>query len=302
MEILLYGALLLSVLGVSGKQFAMKRCGALTPGLFNSVCINALRAVICIAVSVLLWLMTGGGATNALGHVCIVLGGIGTAINLLMWILASRMVSLIMIEAVTTVTTMIFPMLLAPLLYNGESATLLQWIGCIMILVAIFCFTGAKGEKKEGSHFAKILTVGICALGAGLAAISKKYYSYYVKNAGLGSNEYYTMMSFVVILVGFAVLFAVFYRKEKAAGGGRVQLPYKKVWIFVLLAAASLYVNELFAVYASALPSAVYYPLNRGLTVVFTFILDVLVFKDKVTVKKLIGLVLITVSVVFVNI
>lgn len=302
MDILLYGALLLSVLGVSGKQFAMKRCGSLTPGLFNSVCINALRSTICIIVSVIIWLCVDGGAANALGHVCIVFGGIGTAINLLMWILSSRMVSLIMIEAVTTVTTMVIPMVLAPWLYNGESASLLQWIGCIMILVSVPCFTGAKGEKKEGSLLKKIVTVGICAAGAGLAAISKKYYSYYVKDIGNGSNEYYTMMSFAVILLSFLILFSILYRKEKNANGGKVELPYKKVWAFILLAAASLYVNELFAVYASALPSAIYYPLNRGLTVVFTFVLDVLVFKDKVTPKKIFGLILITTAVVLVNI
>ncbi len=302
MQILLYGALLLSLLGVSGKQYAMKRCGAIAPGLFNSVCINAMRAAICIAVSVVIWLSTGGGATNGLGHICILLGGLGTACNLLAWILSSRLVSLILIEAVTAVTTTVIPLLLAPLLYNGERATLLQWVGCLMILGAIFCFVSVSGEKKEGSLPLKILTVGICALGAGVASVSKKYYSYYVESAGNGSNEYYTMMSFAVILVTFAVLFAVFYRKEKTAHGGKIELPYKKVWPFILIAAAMLYMYELFAVYASALPSAIYYPLTRGLTVVFAFVLDVLVFKDKITFKKIVGLLLITVAVVLINI
>ena len=300
MEIFLYAALLLGLLAVSGKQFAMKKCGALAPGAFNSACINLLRAVICMAVSVVIWLAAGGGTTNALGYVCIALGGIGTAFNLLAWILSSRLVSLMLLETVTTVATMIVPMLLAPILYQGERIGPLPWLGCALILASLLCFVGKREEKKEGTPLSKLLTVGLCAVSAGLAAISKKYYTFYVESAGDGSSEYYTMMSFAVVLLTMLVLFAAFYGKEKKQKG-RVELPYSRVWIFILIAAVCLYVAELFTVYASALPSAVYYPLNRGLAAVFTFLLDAIVFKDKVTPKKLVGLAMVCVAIVLVN-
>lgn len=300
MELFLYGALVLSILGTTGKQFAMKHCGGRAPGLFNSICINAMRAVICLAVSLIIWLVKDGAATNTLGYLCIVAGGVGTAINLLTWILSSRLVSLIFLEAVITVTTMVIPMLLSPVLYNGESASPLQWLGCGMILFSILCFSSPSREEKKGSLPAKIAAVGICAASAGLAAIAKKYFSYYVESKGQGSNEYYTMMSFVVILIVFAVMFLFFAAKERKEKG-RVSLPYARVWPFILLAAVMLYVNELFSTYASALPSAIYYPALRGLATVSTFLLDVIAFKDKVTLRKLIGLLLITVAVVVIN-
>ena len=300
LEIFLYGALLLSLFAVSGKQFAMKKCGAIAPGVFNSACINLMRAVICMAVSVVIWLAAGGGAANALGHVCIALGGIGTAFNLLAWILSSRLVSLVLLETVTTVATMVVPMLLAPILYQGERVGLLPWLGCVLILASLFCFMGKGEEKKEGTPLSKLLTVGLCAVSAGLATICKKYYTFYVESAGNGSSEYYTMMSFAVVLLTMLVLFAVFYGKEKKEKG-KVALPYPRVWVFILIAAVCLYVAELFMVYASALPSAIYYPLNRGLSTVFTFLLDVIVFKDKVTSKKLVGLIMVCAAIVLVN-
>ena len=81
----------------------------------------------------------------------------------------------------------------------------------------------------------------------------------------------------------------------------KVELPYKKVWIYVLIAAVSLYLTELFMVYATRLPSAIYYPLSRVLTVGCSFLLDVIVFKDKITSKKLIGLVTVILAIILVN-
>ena len=81
MDILLYGALLMSQLGTTGKQFAMKKCGRIAPGPFNSVCINMARSLICLIVSIFIWLITGGGTTTFVGHLIIIISGIGTAFN-----------------------------------------------------------------------------------------------------------------------------------------------------------------------------------------------------------------------------
>ncbi|MBQ9131319.1 MAG: hypothetical protein IJX62_02445, partial [Clostridia bacterium] len=122
--------------------------------------------------------------------------------------------------------------------------------------------------------------------------------------------EYFTLMSFVAVFLFFLLLFPLFYNIEKAKlsrnvdaseSQGKVQLPYKKVWMFILTAAVSLYVVELFATYASQLPSTIYYPVSRGLTLISFFLLDVIAYKDKVTVKKILGLVIILIGIVFVN-
>ena len=99
MTALLYGAMLVAQMGTCAKAYAMKRCGALTPGPFNSVCINLARSLICVSVSLAIWLVGDGSATTATGHTVILLAGIGTALNLFSWILSTRYVSLILIES-----------------------------------------------------------------------------------------------------------------------------------------------------------------------------------------------------------
>lgn len=300
LQFLLYGALVLSILGTSGKQFAMKRCGALAGGVFNSACINFARAAICLIVSLVIWAIDGGGSTNALGHGLSILGGASTAICLLTWIIASTQVSLTLIEAAFTLTSMVIPLILAPFLYPGESVSVVQWIGCALVFASLFCFGNGARRKAEGGSLVGLIALFISAIGNGAAAISKKYYTYYVTAAGDGGVAYYTLLSFAVALLLFFGVFAVMALRKKQHGE-RVELPFRRTWIFILIAAVGLYVYELFATYASDLPSAIYYPLSRGLTLLATFLLDVIVFREKVTIKKLIGLVIILVAVVLIN-
>ncbi len=303
-----YISLLISQVGLTGKQWAMKKCGKETPGIFNSICINGARSLICLLVSAVIWALSGGGVTTAAGHAVAVISGVGTALNLFTWILASNIVPLILIECLSMIGSMIIPMILAPYIYSGDAVSLLQWVGCALIFLSVFLFLNRGSEKKSDSSTAyKMLIVTVCTLGTTLTSVFKKYYIVHFSDVGKGSVEYFTLISFAVVFVFFALLFAPAYslaekRLSANGGDGNVQLPFKKVWIYILTAAVLLYVNELFVVYAAELPSAIYFPLSRALAVSATFLLDVIVFKDKVSVSKLIGLALVIVSVVLINI
>ena len=305
-----YIALIIAQLGINGKQYSMKKCGRLAPGPFNSICINTMRALICVFVSLILWLIAGGGITTPLGHLIIILSGIGTALNLFTWILSSRFVSLTLLESICMIGSLLVPMFLAPVLFNGESVSILQWIGAILVFVAVFLFMNKdSSSKKEGTALQKVLIVFFCAIGITVATIFKKYYNVHIFKNALGSEEYFTFINFITILAVFSVLFAIFYKLEavkiasKSGDGAtsKVELPYKKVWFFVIIAAASLFINELFTVYANQLDAAIFLPFSKGLNVACTFIMDAIVFKDKITVKKIIGLVTVIVAIVLVT-
>lgn len=310
MDLILYGALLLAQAGTSAKQFAMKNCGRLAPGAFNSICINLARSLICLAVSMIIWLFTDGSSTTFFGHVIIIIAGIGTAFNLFTWILSSQLVSLTLIEIVSMIGSMVIPLILAPYLYNGDTVSPVQWLGCALIFVSVFLFMN-KGKKsvKKGSALQKIVIVAICAISITLASVFKKYYTYYITAKGLGSIEYFTFINFVTVLAVFLMLFAVYYMSERkraviistAGERPKVEFPYKRVWGHIFVAAVALYVNELFTSYATQLPSAIYYPLSKGLAVGCTFLLDVTVFKEKITVKKLVGFAVVIVAVILIN-
>lgn len=305
MILLLYGALLLSQFGTSAKQFAMKHCGVKTPGTFNSVCINLARSVICLIVSAVIWIVTDGKASNFSGHIMMITAGIGTALTLLTWILSSRLISLTLLESVGMIGSLIIPLLVAPFLYEGDAVSPIQWIGCILIFVSLFLFTNKDtNQKKESGLISKIIILSIYLSGTAVSMVLRKYYTYHITANNLGSIEYFTFIGFVSACLFFITLFFVFYKKEKmqlTKDQTKVELPYKKIWKYILLAGVALYIFELFASYAAQLPSAIYYPLSRGLCVVCTFLLDVIAFKDKVTPKKIIGLIVVLIAIVLIN-
>ncbi len=292
-----YIAILLAQIGLNGKQYSMKKCGTLAPGPFNSICINTMRSVICIIVSLIIWLIADGKATTPFGHLIISISAVGTAINLFTWIMSSRLISLTLLEAILTLGKLMGPLILVPVLFKNESVSPFQWVACGLIIVAVFLFV-EKGNKKDGSTIKKILLVALCGLSLAVAVVFKKYYVAQIVKKGLGSVEYFTFINFVVVILTFAILFPIYYHKEsiklRADGSdAKPELPFKRVWLFVILAAASLYLNELFTVYANELDAAIYAPLSNGLNIVCTFILDIVVFKDKITVKKLVGLIIV---------
>ena len=142
-----------------------------------------------------------------------------------------------------------------------------------------------------------------------MASVLKKYYTFHITAKDLGSIEYFTFIGFVTVLAVFLVLLAIYYKQEKKQALAtcevgqkvKVEFPYRKVWVYILIAGVSLYVNELATSYATQLPSAIYYPLSKGLGVGCTFLLDVIVFKDKITVRKVIGFFVIILAIILIN-
>lgn len=292
-----YVAILIAQVGLNGKQYAMKKCGTLAPGPFNSICINTMRSVICIIVSLVIWLIADGAATTPFGHFIIAVSAVGTAINLFTWIMSSRLISLTLLEAILTLGKLIGPLLCVPFLFKSETVNPFQWIVCGLIIISVFLFV-EKGNKKDGSPIKKVLLLALCGLSLAVSVVFKKYYVAEIVKQGLGSVEYFTFINFVVVILTFAILFPIYYHREsvklRADGSdAKPELPYKKVWLFVFLAAASLYLNELFTVYANELDAAIYAPLSNGINIACTFVLDIVVFKDKITLKKIIGLVIV---------
>lgn len=310
MFLIQYLALIVSSGGNALKQYAMKNCGRRAPGAFNSVCINMARAVICTVVSLIFWLMTDLATTNGTGYFIAVMAGISNAVSLFSWILAAGFIPMSLIEIFSTFGSLVAPMLLAPLLFGGDSVGVLQWVGCIILVISVFTFIGpirssGAEERKSGDMIFKIIIVTMQTVSTGANTILQKYYNFHVYAKGQGTMEYFNLISFCVMVVAFLIAFLCFYlfKRESISGeGGKVVLPYKRVWAFIIMAGLGLYIAQYGSGIASELPSAVYFPLSKSAIMIETFILDTVVFKDKFTLRRLIGITLVIAAVVLVNI
>ncbi len=319
MELLLcYGALILAQVGTTFKEYSMKNCSKLAPGPFNSVFINLCRSAICTVVCFLIWIIWDRTTTSSMGHLAIIMAGLGTALQLFTWMLAAKIVSLSFINITSMIGSMLLPMILAPYLFDEAPVSIYAYIGSALIFVSMYFFANekvdkTKKEKNAKGLIAKILIVVGCGVGASMAAIFRNYYTRIVK----GTNFYYLFITFLTMLVCFGILFIAYYflekkRLKKLATGElglnsiaqvntdvKVQLPFKKIWYFILIAAAAQFCYEFGSNEALGI-GPIYYPLARGLMVICTFVLDVLYFKDKLTWKKLVGLAIVLCAIVLV--
>ena len=308
-----YLAILFANCGNAMKQYAMKNCGRRAPGGFNSICINFGRCIICFLVSLIFWFTVGMGGADPEGNVVTVLSGIGNAVSLFSWILASGFIPMSLIEIFNTFGSLVVPMILAPYIYNGDSVSAVQWIGCILLVISVLLFIDMPKKKSDAETVetrnscglgVKIAIVTASAVGTGAGTIFQKYYVLNTVEKGLGTIEYFKMLSVIVMMGVFAIGFLWYVLTKRASisdESGRIMLPYKRVWVFIIMAAIGLYICQYFSGIASKLPSAIYFPLLKGVAIAETVLLDTLVFKDKLTLKRIIALVLVIASIVLVN-
>lgn len=307
-----YLFLIIACLAGICKVIAMKSCGRICPGEYNSVRINTLRACICGLVSAVIFVAAGAQAEWQYWWIW-VLSGLSNAVMMFVWMLCTQRISLIFVETFCLIGSTAIPMLLSPVLYEGETVSLLQWIGMACLLCAVLVLS-AKPRAKAGEGEAtdtpvspakkrETILTGVYILllilsNLGLSLSQKLYPTY----AGNGYTAYFNLMTFAIVLACFALVLLcgrIFCGKsvmpENTASG-------KKLLIFVAAAAVMIYVYQFFSTEAAGMmPSAVYYPLARGISMLLNVVADVTVFKQKLTKSTCIGLVFIFAAIILTN-
>ena len=300
--------LIASFAGIT-KMAAMKGCGKVCPGAYNSVRINAFRSLLCAAVALAVFLASGARAEKEEWWLWLI-SGASNAAMMFAWLLCSERIGLVFVESFCMLGSVAIPLFLAPVLYEGEAVNARQWAGAACLLAApALLFAKRKnaaaargGEKKEFSgnspERAAAQTEKTAAERRKAAAITAAYIVLLVlSNAGVSITQklypartgkeyapFFNLMTFFVVCACFlAALLA-----GKAFAGKRL-LPEnaasgKKLAAFVSVAAVMIYVYSFFATLAAeALPSAVYYPLARGVSMLLTVLCDSIVFRQKIT-------------------
>lgn len=145
----------------------------------------------------------------------------------------------------------------------------------------------AGKKTKKAAAVTAVYIVLLILSNAGVSVTQKLY----PVRAGKEYTPFFNLATFGVVLACF---FGVLLGGKAFAG--KKMLPEnaasgKKLALFVFVAAVMIYVYSFFATLsAEALPSAVYYPLARGISMLLTVLCDALIFKQKITKNVCAGL------------
>lgn len=293
-----YLFLLLSKISGIVKMTAIKNCGNIASGAKNSVKINLLRSLGCVIVAAIVSLSSGFSGMNDGGIWITFASGISNGVLLFFWILAAARAPMYLVEVFCMLGGVVFPLILSPLIIKGESVSLIQWIGVALLFLSMLCLT-QRGKGKKITPLA-ILLMCLTGLGNMGAIMTQKLFVTISK----GSVADFQLGTYAVCAAVLAIMLPIMKITDKKMQNDAPRDKFSaKVLLFIGLAIIMTYSSQILSTFASArLSSGVFYPLAYVISMPLVFLVDVIFYKEKITLGNIIGIILVTASGVLINI
>ncbi len=281
MEKLAY--LLLSVSLTSGRNIISKK----TAVVFSSRAQFFLSQTILFAVCALLLSLIGAKGLVGVSDITVIYGIIyGVLLILSQWMLTLSLKS-----GDTSICTVIYSLgfilpTVSGAIFWDEVLTILNLIGVVVaIAVVLLSAKGSKNEKQSSKLFVVFIVVAMLASG-GLGIMQK------VQQMSSAADEKGTFLFIAFIVAFLSSLFAFLLCRQK---------PNTTIKNAIYPAAAGLCfgaANFCNTVLAGKMKSAIFFPLQNVSTILLSTLLGILIFKEKITLKTAIILLLGTVVIV----
>lgn len=175
---------------------------------------------------------------------------------------------------------MITPCIIGNFLWN-EKLSFLSISGIILTVFSIVILTDTKKENKKFDALGIIIGI-IVFLASGGVMITQKLMGIYFCNQSIKAYNFYSFFTAFIIL-------SCFSKPRKATEYKKLKL----MSVYALLSAVSLCIISAVMTYlAISIPSIILFPLFNGLGIICVSIGSAAVFKENLTIKKVIGIIL----------
>ena len=181
-------------------------------------------------------------------------------------------------------------------LFLGDKLTIGKLAGTLILLGSMYLIVSNKEEKKKFTFKAFLACMGVM-LTNGFGTIAILLFA----NGAPEVPE--SVFMFVAYIVDF-VLLAIFYLLLRLRKGGKKE-PVKfskKLLAFGSFGAVSLFFNQQFSTAISDIfPTTILAPLNMGCNVFISVLVGLFLFKEKPSIKNIIGIVIAFLSLLMIN-
>ena len=295
-----YIYLVLSKIAAIFKMMAVKKCGNIASGPKNSLRINLLRALGCIVVGTIVCLFSGFKGMDSEGVWIAILSGASNGVLLFAWVLAAACAPMYFVEIFCMFGGVIFPLILSPIIFDAESVTLIQWCGTAALFLATYLLSKrSTGQKLTAKSILIMVVAGIGNMGMVMA--QKMLAAFSTSTA----TDFQLVADVAMAGVLFLALLATTLIGRRSTRDGASPSPQTKftgkVFIFIGIAIVMMYCSQLLSTMAAGKLSSVFFPLSYVISMPLVFITDVIVYKEKITVRNIIGILLITASGILIN-
>ncbi len=219
------------------------------------------------------------------------------------------------IEALKGCTLMICQMMatggllvpcIAGIFLFDEPMGLWQWFGLALFLISVYFLANDSKEENKKFTFKTFVMLLVVFFSNGLVMLVQKYFALYSPTGNVGLYSALTFALNALLLYGCRVLLLL--KKSKQEGmEGKSAYPWKRMdkSLFLygaLLALGVFTVNLLVTTMAKTVPSAVLFTVTSALSIAVTCLVGAVGFKEKITAKKIVGILLGFVSIILVSV
>ena len=287
----------ISLLAGATKGFCGKKMSSVASNSTAAALLNFVRMALCVVLGIFLIIIQNHMEFFTFSPKVIwisLLSGVTTSVFVVTWLVCVKHSAYMMMDVFLMLGTLV-PMLLGRVLFN-EMITIKQWIGFVVLVVATFIMISYNNTIKVKLTPASIILLIICGISNGLTSFSQKSFVKMLPETPISIFNFYTYLFATITLF---IFIAFMYKNEKPT----FEQGSKNKFFYVIIMAIALTVNTYFNTMAAThLDSAILYPLSQGAGLIIASFMSAVFFKEKLSVKAIIGIVLSFIGLLIMNV
>ena len=294
-----YIFLMISLFAGTLKGYCGKKTSSYTVSIGNAIFANTIRMILCILIGFLLIFATEDLRILIPSRTLLLisaLSGISSAVFVVTWLISVKKSAYMMLDIFLMLGVLI--PLSASSLFFSESIKPTQWLGIIVLFIAVVIMCAYNNDIKTKLTFPALILLLICGIANGFADFSQKLFVKALNGIPVELFNFYTYLFSLIALLAFCVLspaeqtLSFLPKKEK-----------KKVLIYVLIMSVFMFLNTYFKTRAAVyLDSVILYPLHQGGSLLLSSFMSAVLFGEKITPRALTGIMLAFISLIIINV
>lgn len=294
-----YLFLLVALLAGSAKGYCGKRTSGYIVEYKDALFTNFIRMIFCIIIGFGMLCVQGGISQLMVSPgilLTTILSGVTTSVFVVAWLISVRRGAYMMLDVFLMLGVMV-PLLLSSFMFD-EKIKLNQWIGLGILLTAVFIMCSYNNQIKEKMSISSLFLLILCGVANGLADFSQKMFVRTAETASVAVFNFYTYVFSALVLL----LFYIAAKVSDKSGSRSERDVMRRVGGYVLVMSICLFANSLFKTMAAkTLSSATLYPLNQGLSLILSSFMSMFLFREKLTLRCIVGIILSFVGLLVIN-
>lgn len=296
-----YLFLALALLAGVIKGYCGKKSGGTLVLASDAMLVNTVRILACIVIGVALIAIGNDWSSLTLDPTVIwisALSGVCTSLFVVSWLLAIRTGAFMMVDVFLLMGVLI-PLVVCAIFFD-EPIIPIQWIGIAVLIIAGYVMCSYNAKLKGKMTLKAFLMLLLCATSYGCTDLSQKLF---VNLSPVSDNSVFQFYTYIFAALTLVICSLVFRSHEKKTNELRSPIAVvKPIAIYVGVMAICLYANSYFKTAAATyLDAAQIYPLSQGGALVLAMIMAAIFFKEKITIRSIIGVVLCAVALLMIN-